>query len=202
MFEDLLPFLILLAIVLIVPLLGAIDNMIRYRNTRIQKRHLITQGDDTSFLEESSHPAVSVRVFLCHSSKDKPSVRRYYDRLRQENGVEPWLDEVSLLPGVDWDIEIRSAVRSSDVVLVFLSKYSINKEGYIQKEIKQALDIADEKPEKTIFIIPLRLEKCEVPDRLKRWQWLDLFEDGSYEKLLRSLLKRKNDIIEQHTRSS
>jgi hypothetical protein len=135
-----------------------------------------------------------LRVFLCHSSYDKPAVRNLYLKLSAESGIDPWLDEQKLLPGEDWDLEIRTAVKSSDVVLVFLSTDSINKEGYVQKEIRQALDVADEKPEGTIFIIPLRLEDCDVPPRLQRWQWLNLFEDNSYDRLLRSLRKRANHL--------
>ena len=28
-----------------------------------------------------------------------------------------------------------------------------------------------------VFIIPVRLVDCDVPDRLKKWQWVNLFED-------------------------
>jgi hypothetical protein len=49
-------------------------------------------------------------------------------------------------------------VRAADAILVCLSPDSINKEGYVQKEIKYALDVADEKPEGVIFFIPARLE--------------------------------------------
>ena len=98
-----------------------------------------------------------LKAFLCHSSEDKPIVRELYSRLRQD-GVNPWLDETDILPGQDWDMEIRLAVRDSDAILVCLSHSSVEKEGYIQKEIKFALDVADEKPEGTIFIIPIKLD--------------------------------------------
>jgi len=105
-------------------------------------------------------------------------------------GVDPWLDEEKLLPGDDWDARIREAVRASDVVLVALSRASISREGYIQKELRQALDVADEKPEGTIFLIPIRLEECAVPDRLRRWQWLDFLQEGAIGTLLRALQLR------------
>jgi hypothetical protein len=78
-------------------------------------------------------------------------------------------------------------VRSSDVVLVCLSRSSVTKEGYLQKEIRFVLDVADEKPEGTIFVIPLKLEECEVPERLRRWHWVDYYDERGYERLLRSL---------------
>src|SRR5919202_6458835 len=53
-----------------------------------------------------------------------------------------------------------------------------------------ALDVADEKPEGAIFIIPLKLEECNVPDRLRRWQWVSFFEEDGYERLVRALQQR------------
>lgn len=113
-------------------------------------------------------------------------MRTLYRRLR-DDGVEPWLDEEEILPGQDWEYEIARAVRAVDVVIVCLSRESVTKSGYIQKEIRFALDIADEQPEGTIFIIPLKLEECDVPGRLRRWHWVNYFEPQGYERLLRTL---------------
>ncbi len=132
------------------------------------------------------------RVFLCHSSKDKPAVRDLYRRLKGNN-VDPWLDAENLLPGQKWDYEIGNAVRSSHVVIVCLSAHT-NKAGYLQKEIKKVLDVADQQPEGTIFLIPLKLEECEVPSRLQDWQWVNLFEENGFEKLMRSLLERAREV--------
>ena len=134
-----------------------------------------------------------LKVFLCHASGDKAPVRELYKRLVKE-GVDAWLDEEKLLAGQTWRVEIPRAVRESDVVVVCLSNKSITKEGYIQKEIKFALDNADEKPEGTIFLIPARLEDCIVPERLSGWQWVDLFEDNGFIKLLRSLKLRADQV--------
>jgi formylglycine-generating enzyme required for sulfatase activity len=131
----------------------------------------------------------SLRVFLCHSSGDKPAVRELHQRLCAE-GIDAWLDEEKLLPGQDWQNEIPKAVRASDVVIVCLSRGSITKAGYIQREIKFALDVADEQPEGAIFLIPAKLEECEVPDRLSRWQWVNLHEAKGYERLMRALQTR------------
>jgi hypothetical protein len=124
-----------------------------------------------------------LRVFLCHSSTDKPAVRKLYQLLKAD-GFEPWFDEENLLPGQKWQRQIPKAVRESDVVIVCLSCGSVNRDGYIQKEIKFALDVADEKPEDAIFIIPLRLEECEVPERLNQWHWVNLFDPNGYKRLL------------------
>jgi hypothetical protein len=131
----------------------------------------------------------ALRIFLCHSSSDKPLVRGLYRRLKSSN-FDPWLDEENLLPGQEWEQEIPRAVRESEIVLVCLSKASLSKAGYIQKEIRYALDVADEQPDGKIFIIPLKLEECEVPARLRKWQWVNLFAHNGYDRLLLSLKAR------------
>lgn len=132
-------------------------------------------------------------VFICHSSSDKPAARELYQRLKRE-GYEPWLDEEDLLPGQEWRKEIPKAVAKAHVVIVCLSETAVTKHGFVQKEIGYALDVASEQPEGTIYIIPVRLEQCEVPNRLSAWQWVDLFEPRGYERLLRSLRIRAESL--------
>jgi len=144
-------------------------------------------------LNDVAEASKALSVFLCHASGDKPRVKSLYDRLLLSL-VEPWLDEENLLPGQDWNQEIRRAVRESDVVIVCVSQAAINKAGYLQKEIRYALDAAEEQPEGTIFLIPLRLEECDMPERLSRWHWVDLFEDNGYEKLIESLRIRSKQL--------
>jgi ActR/RegA family two-component response regulator len=135
----------------------------------------------------------SLQVFLCHSSKDKLRIKEVYDRLRSD-GLDPWLDKENLLPGQNWELEIKKAVRNSDIVIVCLSQSSVSQRGFIQKEIKLALDVADEQPEGTIFIIPLKLEECDIPERPRQWHWLNYWEDDAHEKLLLSLKHRASEI--------
>lgn len=136
-----------------------------------------------------------LKVFLCHSSGDKTAVRMLYSKLN-EGGFDPWLDAEDLVPGQEWRVEIERAVRLADVVVVCLSKSSITKEGFVQKEIRYALDSAEEKPEGTIYLIPVRLEACEVPRQLQRWQWVDYFEPDGHEKLERALRARLTPLQE------
>jgi Flp pilus assembly protein TadD len=127
-----------------------------------------------------------LRIFLCHSSGDKQAVRALYQRLRA-NGFDPWIDEENLLPGQDWEKEITRAVRTCDIVLVCLSRGAVNKRGFVQKEIKYALDVAEEQPEDTIFLIPLKLEECDIPERLRRWHCISLFEADMEARLIKVL---------------
>lgn len=133
-------------------------------------------------------------VFLCHSSGDKPTVRELHRRLDAEGWIDAWLDDEKLYPGQDWNYEIELAVEAADAILVCLTKNSVTKEGYVQRELRKVLDQADYKPEGTLFIIPVRLEECEPPRRLRTWQYVDYFpeqdRDRAYERLLASLRMR------------
>ena len=142
-----------------------------------------------------------LRVFLCHASQDKPVVRELYQRLLGEGWIDPWLDEEKLLPGQDWDIEIEKAVESADAVIICLSNSSVKKEGYIQKELRFALNVALEKPEETIFIIPLRLDDCYVPRSIRSIHYVDFFPDknNAYERILASL-KIRFDVLKPKIR--
>jgi hypothetical protein len=131
-------------------------------------------------------PSAERRVFLCHASQDRDTVRALHHRLRRD-GIPAWLDAVDLLPGQEWDREIRRIIRASSAVLVCLSTTVVDKRGYVQKEIRHALDIADEQPDGALFLIPVRLEPCDVPYRLQAWQWVDLFAAQGYQRLLSSL---------------
>lgn len=109
--------------------------------------------------------------------------------------MRPWLDDAEILPGQDWEHEIRMAVRSSDVVVVCLSRTSIAKSGYVQKEIRLALDVADEQPDGVIFIVPLKLEECDVPERLRQLQWVNYYNDDGHDLLMRALSHRARTLL-------
>ncbi|MBK8615506.1 MAG: toll/interleukin-1 receptor domain-containing protein [Anaerolineales bacterium] len=89
--------------------------------------------------------------------------------------MDPWLDKAKILPGQDWEMVIERAVDDSDVVIACLSNQSVTKEGFVQREIRYAYDMALEKPDETIFLIPLRLDDCIVPRKLRTLHWVDYF---------------------------
>src|SRR5512133_2213651 len=132
----------------------------------------------------------TLQVFLCHASQDKPAVRELSRRLIGEGWIDTWLDEKKLLPGQDWRLNIEEAVETSDIVIICLSNNSVSKEGHVQKELRYAREIALEKPDETIFLIPLRLDDCVVPRGLRFYQWVDYFGEKkgeAYSALIESL---------------
>ena len=125
-------------------------------------------------------------VFLVHAHSDKAAVHKLYSRLIKD-GVRAWLDAENLQPGQDWQREIRKAILKSDVVIVCLSRGFDQQPGYRHEELKIALEKAKLLTDNEIFIIPVRLEKCDMPEALRHLHRVDLFETGGYQKLLRVL---------------
>jgi hypothetical protein len=139
-----------------------------------------------------------LRVFLCHASQDKSIALELQQRLVNKGWIDPWLDEKKLLPGDDWQTAIKKAIEQADLIVICLSNNSVNKEGFIQKELRYAQEIALEKPKGTIFLIPLRLDNCDVPRDLKPYQYTDYFgekKEQNYSGFLESLNIRYQQII-------
>ena len=134
------------------------------------------------------------RIFLGHASEDKPRVRELYDQLTSR-GFSPWLDAVDLMPGQNWRIEIPNAIKSAGVFLACLSQQSVAKQSYVQREFRYALSAYADRPPGSIFLIPVRLDDCAVPDLrlpeleldLRDLHWVDLFEPNGFERLVQSI---------------
>jgi len=138
---------------------------------------------------ETSKPEKAKLIpFLCYAKEDQVVVREFSQRLKSEGWIDPWFDEEDILPGQMWEDSVTEAVHNSDAVLVFLSSVAVRKEGFFQKELKLALDAAAEKPNGTIFIIPIRLDECGVPERLLPFQYVNYFGDEEHKKYVFSSL--------------
>ncbi|RPH88047.1 MAG: TIR domain-containing protein [Chroococcales cyanobacterium metabat2.561] len=135
-----------------------------------------------------------IQIFLAHATEDKPAVLALYERLKQA-GYKPWLDKKDLIPGQIWRDEIPKAIKASQIFLACLSAKSANKQGYIQRELRIALDTLGQMLLGTIFFIPMRLEECEIPDlrlaevglNLRDIHRLDYWEEDGFEQLERAI---------------
>ncbi|MEM9090227.1 MAG: toll/interleukin-1 receptor domain-containing protein [Cyanobacteria bacterium P01_F01_bin.53] len=135
-----------------------------------------------------------LKIFLAHANEDKEAVTRLYHRLK-ESGYRPWLDKEELLPGQNWRAEIPKAIKNSQVFIACLSQQSVAKQGYIQREFRMALNEYADKPPGSIYLIPVRLDDCTIPElrqeeygvNLRDIQWVDLFEANGFERLVKAL---------------
>lgn len=125
-------------------------------------------------------------AFISYTRLDKVFVEQLYDRLK-DAGFSPWMDTKNILPGEDWKRAITQAIRTSTFFLACLSKNSVRKRGVIQEKLNEALDIWKQKLHDDIYLIPVRLDECDVPESLKKFQWVDLFSEEGFEKLTQAI---------------
>lgn len=153
----------------------------------------LTEDEISTLLRDTTNTAEQVtivprRIFLCYAKEDYKRVEQIYEKLR-ERGHKPWMDKKDLLPGQDWEFEINRAIKLADFFVACMSKFSVAKKGFVQKEVRFALDVLGEIPPGQIFLIPLRLEPCEVPPTLSFLHWLDLNVGSNFKKLFESIEK-------------
>jgi hypothetical protein len=133
-----------------------------------------------------STPAPQFQVFLSYSRLDSRIVRGFHRRLLAR-GITVWMDVENILGGEDWRTAIRNAIRGSQLMLIFLSRKVVAREGYLQYEILEALDESRRKPPGQIFLIPVRLDDCAIHPRLEPFQCASLATEHARKRLLRQI---------------
>ena len=129
----------------------------------------------------------TVRVFLSYARQDRSVVDELYTQLSKA-GLVPWMDIRDLTGGEKWKIAIQREITRSDFFILCLSSRSVSKRGYIQREIRLALQVLDELLDEDIFLIPVRLEDCSVEhERLQELQWIDMHSPSGLNQLLTAI---------------
>jgi len=130
------------------------------------------------------------KIFLSYAGEDRDRVERLHQRLF-DAGLSPWVDHKDIVGGEDWDRSIKQAIHNASIFIACLSRHSVGKRGFIQKEVNQALDIAQGMLPQDIYIIPVMLEDCELPERLAPFQAVRLYEPDGWSRLLRAIEEAK-----------
>ena len=122
-------------------------------------------------------PRTVPRVFIAYVQEDSRAAARLCDALEAQ-GFDPWFDRRKLLPGQNWPRSIEDAIEATDFAIACFSQHSVSKKGGFQAEIRYALDCAHRVPLDDVFLIPVRLDECNMPSSIRREiQYIDLFPD-------------------------
>ncbi len=120
-------------------------------------------------------PEAQPRIFIAYVQEDLAAVQLLYRDLK-ECGYVPWLDKENLLPGQNWPRSIDRAIELADFFMPCFSQKAVLKRGVFQSELRFALDCAARLPLDDMFVVPVRLDNCVLPDRIKnKLQHVDLF---------------------------
>jgi hypothetical protein len=122
-------------------------------------------------------------IFCSYASPDKSRIVPYVDGLEDRN-FDVWVDFRKLKAGQDWDREIKRALSKAVIIIAFVSSNSINRRGYVQRELKLALDKYNEKLSGDIYLIPVLLdEEIGVPDDIQHLQCVKVWETAAVEQI-------------------
>src|SRR5215510_2782237 len=97
------------------------------------------------------------------------------------------MDTKNILPGEKWQRSIQHAIQQSQFFLACLSLTSVTKRSYLRREFREALEKRQEMLDSDIYLIPVRLEECEIPEELREYQWVDLFKEDGWTRLVDAL---------------
>lgn len=135
-------------------------------------------------------------IFISYAKEDYPYALEIFDFLKEE-GFEPWMDKKNLLPGQDWDHVLAKTLKQVDFILVVISEISVSKRGYVQREFKRALEYWEERPQSDIYILPVKINECEVPAPLNRFHWIEFESEDFSEKIRASINSQLENIKEK-----
>jgi hypothetical protein len=112
------------------------------------------------------------RIFISHSSRDKPTARRIAEDLSRL-GHEPWLDEWEIRVGDCIPTGIELGVSEADYLVLVLSQHSTgSKWGDGEWKAKYW----DEVSTGRVSVLPALIETCEIPTRLRSKRYADFRE--------------------------
>lgn len=117
------------------------------------------------------------KIFFSYSRMDSAFALRLAKDIR-EAGADIWIDQLDIPAGNHWDSAVEKALISAACVLVILSPSSTSSTN-VMDEVSFALESGKK-------IIPVMLEECLPPFRLRRLQRIDFTKD--YNSGLKQLL--------------
>lgn len=126
------------------------------------------------------------QIFISYARPDRDAAVEIYDALAKK-GFSPWMDCKKLLGGQNWDFEIERALSKSEIVIALVSPNSVDRRGYLQRELRVAFDKMREKLVDDIFIVPVLHDTTEIPENFKSFHCLHASDVDFQKQLERSL---------------
>ncbi len=123
-----------------------------------------------------------ISIFISYAREDHSQASKVRDFLLN-NSFHAWMDTYDILPGEKWDHKILEGLHGADFILLCLSNNSVTKRGYLQKEVKQAVELSKNMLDTDIYLIPVRFDNCVIPRSISEYQWVDLFESEGFDRL-------------------
>ena len=145
-----------------------------------------------------------LKVFIYYLDVDQDIVRTFRERLTLNDVDVVLLEEVDRrVINRDFDDDapqqpeksgLQKVIQNADVVLFCLSKMFDDVATLQHAEWQTVLDAALEKRHGDIYVLPVCLEVCTLPSRMRKWPPIKLYETGGYESLMYALKVRADKL--------
>jgi len=129
-------------------------------------------------------------IFISYARSDGEFALRLATSLEQ-NGADVWIDQLDIRAGTRWDRSVEEALGRSDCCLAVMTPASVGSVN-VMDEVAFSLD-------ENKVVIPLLVDRCSIPLRLRRLQYIDFtigFEKG-LERLIRVLPAERRTTVEE-----
>ena len=156
----------------------------------LQSRNIINNYSikDYSIFDNIVNKLDMPKLFLSHSSIDKPFVKKLSEALI-ENNIKVWIDENEILVGDSIKQKLKSAIKSTDFLLFVISKNSI-KSDWVKYELHSFL-------EEYHFenLLPITLDNSfkkipSVLDEIKALKYLDFSDESNWNSNIQEIVKK------------
>lgn len=127
-----------------------------------------------------------LKIFIVYAREDAEALkelRAQFIPVARSERLEVWYDG-EILPGQHWDKEIKTQLRSADIILLFISKYFFASEYIQSTELKEALERHE--VGKSV-VVPVIVRPCA---------WQDAFDVSKFQ----ALPANANPIFSSHWR--
>ena len=105
------------------------------------------------------NPSIPVKIFVSYAHKDdtfRQDMMTHLAVFRRHPAINIW-DDKGIDPGEEWDEEIRTELKSADIILLLISANFLASEYIYEVELKEALEKHDRRE---AVVIPVILRKC------------------------------------------
>jgi hypothetical protein len=127
------------------------------------------------------------KVFISYSHKDKQWVKDWFLPRLEDVGLEVCIDFRDFKIGRVSVLNMEDAVKTCDRTILVLSPQWLESHwGILEAFMLQTKDPINLNER----ILPLMLEKCELPDRLSIFTYADFTDEGTWESELCRLLEQ------------
>ncbi|MFI4997752.1 MAG: toll/interleukin-1 receptor domain-containing protein, partial [Hyphomicrobiales bacterium] len=142
--------------------------------------------------------AAKLKVFISYSRRDCGAFAEELLAGLELVGFEPFLDRHDIAAGEDWETRLAGLIQAADTIVYVVSPEAVRSERCAW-EVEKATSLA----KRLIPVVAIAVTEAEVPESLKRLNYIFFNEPHSFARALGELssaLRTDLDWIREHTR--